>query len=194
MFDYFTGIVKDLGLNTVVLETGGIGYELTVSRFCINSLKLEDKAKIYAYLSVREDGISLFGFYSKEEKAMFTRLTSISGIGPKVAIGILSGLALNELCAAIATGDAKALSGIKGIGKKTAERIVLELRDKLGEEFNFGAEISGGVIQGSDIGEDALLALMALGFTKQESINAIKRVDTNGKTVEEIIMAALKRG
>ena len=193
MFDYFTGIVKDLGLNTVVLETGGIGYEFTVSRFCINNLKLEEKAKIYAYMSVREDGISLYGFYSKQEKAMFLRLTTISGIGPKVAIGVLSGLAIDELSIAIVNGNHKALSGIKGIGKKTAERIVLELRDKMGEEFALGGDSSVAVVQ-SDISDDAIMALMALGFTKQESINAIKRVDTAGKSVEEIVMAALKRG
>lgn len=192
MYNYFSGIVKELGINSVVIETCGIGYEFTVSRFCINSLKLEDKVKIYAYLSVREDGVSLFGFYSKEEKAMFMRLTSISGIGPKNAIGILSGLALNDLCIAIANGDAKALSGIKGIGKKTAERIVLELKDKLGDEFAVSAsEIPNGNI---DVNEDAILALMALGFNKQESINAVKRVDANGKSVEEIVRAALKRG
>ena len=193
MFDYFTGVVKDLGLNTVVLETGGIGYEFTVSRFCLNNLHLADTVKLYSYLNVYEGGMGLFGFYSKEEKAMFLRLISISGIAAKGAIGILSGLSLNELCVAIAGGDAKALSGIKGVGKKTAERIVLELRDKLGEEFSIGSDASDGFVQ-SDIGEDALLALMALGFTKQESINAIKRVDTSGKTVEEIIKAALKRG
>ncbi|MCH5163973.1 MAG: Holliday junction branch migration protein RuvA [Clostridiales bacterium] len=193
MFDYFTGVVKDLGPNTVVLETGGIGYEFTASRFCINNLKLEDTVKLYSYLNVYEGGMGLFGFYSKEEKAMFLRLISISGIAAKGAIGILSGLSLNELCVAIVGGDAKALSGIKGVGKKTAERIVLELRDKLGEEFSIGADVAGGFVKG-DVGEEAILALMALGFTKQESLNALKRVDTNGKTVEEIIKAALKRG
>ncbi|MBR2967950.1 MAG: Holliday junction branch migration protein RuvA [Clostridia bacterium] len=192
MFNYIFGTVKELGVNTVVVEACGIGYEFTVSRFCINTLKLEDKVKIYAYLSVREDVVSLFGFYSKEEKAMFLRLTSISGIGPKNAIVILSGLALNDLCIAIANGDAKALSGIKGIGKKTAERIVLELKDKLGDEFAISSvEVPNGNI---DINEDAILALMALGFNKQESINAVKRVDVNGKSVEEIVRAALKRG
>lgn len=192
MFDYFTGTVKELGISTAIIETNGIGYEFTVSKYCINSLKPEQSAKIYSYLSVREDGISLFGFYSREEKAMFMRLISISGIGPKVAIGVLSGLALNDLCSAIVGGDSKALGGIKGIGKKTAERIVLELRDKLGEEFNIGSDV-GGFVHG-EINEDAVLALMALGFTKQESANAIKRIDTNGKTVEEIVRAALKRG
>ncbi|MBR2971107.1 MAG: Holliday junction branch migration protein RuvA [Clostridia bacterium] len=192
MFNYFTGIVKDLGLNTVTVETGGIGYEFTVSRYCLNNLKIDDKIKIYAYLSVREDGISLFGFYSKEERAMFLRLTSISGIGPKNAIGILGGLSLNDLCASIASGDFKALSAVKGIGKKTAERIVLELRDKLGEEFSIGGDSVSAAV--SDLNDDAVLALMALGFTKQESVNAIKRVDASGKSVEEIVKAALKRG
>lgn len=193
MFDYFTGIVKELELTTVVLETGGIGYEFTASKYCLNNLKVDEKAKIYAYLSVREDGVSLYGFYSKQEKAMFMRLTSISGIGPKVAIGVLSGLALDELSIAIANGDSKALGGIKGIGKKTAERIILELRDKLGEEFALGQDSSNAAKQ-SEINDDAVMALMALGYNKQEAVNAIKRVDTADKSLEEIIMAALKRG
>ncbi len=193
MFDFFIGTVRELSLNSVVLEVGGIGYEFNVSSFCANSLKLGDNVKLYAYLNVYEGGMSLFGFYSKEEKAMFLRLISISGIASKGAIGILSGLALNELCVAIASGDAKALSGIKGVGKKTAERIVLELRDKLGKEFSVDSYVPENSMQ-SDVGDDALLALMALGFSKQESINAIKKVDMNGKTVEEVVKAALKRG
>lgn len=190
MFAYFEGTITDIGINTVVLETGGIGYEFTVSTFCINSLKVGSKAKLYSYLSVREDGVSLFGFYGKEEKAMFLRLISISGIGPKVAIGVLSGLSLNDLSAAIAGGDSKMLGKIKGIGKKTAERIVLELRDKLGQEFGAIGDIAGGA---NETNEDAVLALMALGFGKQEAVNAVKRVDVNGKSVEEIIKAALKQ-
>lgn len=193
MFDYFTGIVKEMGLTTVVLEVGGIGYEFTASKYCLNNLKIEQKAKIYAYLSVREDGVSLYGFYSKQEKAMFMRLTSISGIGPKGAISVLSGLALDELSIAIANGDHKVLGGIKGIGKKTAERIILELRDKLGEEFALGQD-STNVTTQSELNDDAVMALMALGFNKQEAVNAIKRVDTAGKTLEEIVVAALKRG
>ncbi len=193
MFDYFIGTVKELKINTVVLEVGGIGYELNVSNFCLNELKLEGNVKLYTYLNIYEGGISLYGFYSKEEKAMFLRLISISGIAAKGAIGILSGLALNDLCVAIASGDAKAISKIKGVGKKTAERIVLELRDKLGEEFAVDQKSNDAVLQ-SDIGDEALLALMALGFSKQESINAIKKVDINGKTVEEVVKAALKRG
>ncbi len=190
MFNYISGKVTEIGENFAVIEAGGIGYELIVSRFCGAGLKLNDFAKIYTYLSVKEDGVTLLGFYSKEEKAMFLRLLSISGIGPKVAIGILSGLPLNNLSTAIVGGDYRLLSGIKGIGKKTAERIVLELKDRLGAEFDSTDAV--GSVLGED--EDAVLALMALGYTKQESVNAIKHVDTNGKSVEEIIRAALKRG
>ncbi len=193
MFDYFIGTVTELRPNTVVLEVGGIGYEFNVSRFCVNDLKPNDNVKLYSYLNVYEGGMSLFGFYSKEEKAMFLRLISISGIAAKGAIGILSGLSLNELCVAIASGDSKALSAIKGVGKKTAERIVLELHDKLGEEFSMDTSAESNVLQ-SDIGDDALLALMALGFSKQESVNAIKKIDVKGMTVEEVVKAALKRG
>lgn len=191
MYNYISGKVAELGDNIAVIDVGGVGYELIVSRYCALTLSVGKDAKLYAYLSVKEDGMSLIGFYSKEEKAMFLRLITISGIGPKVAIGILSGLALNDLTAAIVSCDYKMLGGIKGIGKKTAERIVLELKDKLGEEFA-SADIVGGVT--AETNEDAIMALMALGYTKQEAANSIKKIDTKGKSVEDIIRAALKRG
>lgn len=194
MFNYFIGTVKELGLSTATIETNGIGYEFTVSKYCINNIKIGDVVKLFAYLSVRDDGVSLFGFYSKEEKAMFLRLTSISGIGPKSAISILSGLAFNDLCVAIAHGDAKALSGIKGISKKTAERIVLELKDKLNEEFGLMSESNKNDVVQSNEAEDAVFALVALGYGKQEAANAVKRIDTKGMLAEEIVKAALKRG
>lgn len=191
MFDYFIGTVKSLGVNDLVLEVGGIGFDFTISSFCSAKLKIDDTVKVFSYLAVKEDDMSLFGFYSKEEKAMFLRLISISGIGAKGAIAILSGLNLNELCAAIASGNCKAISSVKGIGKKTAERIVLELHDKLSDEFSIGVDVPNS-LKGEE--DEAVLALMALGMTKQESVNAVKRVDTNGKTVEQIVMAAFRRG
>lgn len=191
MLGYISGIIKDIGISTVIIDNNGIGYEISVSRFCLNTLKQNEQAKIYTYMYVREDEINLFGFYSLQEKDMFLRLVGISGIGPKVALGVLSGLALNDLCIAIASGDAKSLSGIKGIGKKTAERIVLELKDKLNEEFSISTD---NVFVQTDNGEDAILALVALGYSKQESINAVKNIDPTGKSVEEIVKAALKRG
>lgn len=193
MFNYISGKVVEKGVGFVVLDVNGIGYELIVSNNCAAGLDIGSTAKLYAYLSVREDGISLLGFYNKEEKAMFTRLISISGIGPKVAIGILGGLSLNDLTAAIVSGDYKKLSGIKGIGKKTAERIVLELRDNLGREYASVEPAVGGA-NPSEINEEAILALMALGYNKQEAIGALKKVDTNGKSVEDVILAALKNG
>lgn len=191
MFDYFIGTVKDIGENTVVLECNGIGFEFIASKFCLLNLKLNESAKLYAQLCVREDAVNLIGFYSKQEKAMFSRLNTVNGIGAKGAIAILSGLSLNELCAAIASGNVKSLSTIKGIGKKTAERIVLELREKLTDEYN---DVLPGEFVKTDINEDAVLALIALGYSKQEAVNAVKRIDTANKTVEEIVVAALKRG
>lgn len=190
MFNYISGKVAEIYDNVAVIDVGGVGYELIASRFCIGALRVGANAKLYAHLSVKEDGVTLIGFYSKEEKAMFLRLISISGIGPKVAIGILSGLSLNDLTAAIVSCDYKMLGGIKGIGKKTAERIVLELKDKLGEEFA-SSDIGGG---DATANEDAVMALMALGYTKQEAVNSVKKIDTQGKSVEDIIKAALKRG
>lgn len=192
MYDYFIGKIADIGVTDLVIERSGIGYVMTASKYCLNSLKLGETAKLFAYLSANENGVSLYGFCSKEEKAMFMRLISINGIGPKAAIGILSGLKLSELTFCIVNGDYKSLSSIKGIGKKTAERIILELKDKLDEELQ---EIDGSMStsNASDLKSDAVDALVALGFNKQEAASAVKKVDSTGKTVEEIVMLALKR-
>ncbi len=190
MYNYICGKVIEVGDNMTVVEVNDIGYELIISRYCAAGLRIGETAKLYAYLSVKEDGIALLGFYSKEEKAMFLRLITISGIGPKVAVAILSGLSLNDLTAAIVSCDYKRLGTIKGIGKKTAERIVLELKDKLGEEF---ASVDECGLAVNEANEDAVMALMSPGYTKQEAVNAVKRVDTKGKSVEDIIRAALKR-
>lgn len=192
MYDYFVGKIANVGVNDIVIETGGIGYVMTVSKYCINTLKLGEISKLFAYLSANENGIALYGFYSKEEKAMFMRLISINGIGPKAAIGILSGLRLSELSFCIANGDFKSLSSVKGIGKKTAERIILELKDKIGEELQ-GLSDGETLSANTDLKDDAVEALMALGFNKQEATAAIKKVDSDGKTVEQIVMLALKR-
>ena len=191
MLSYIKGKVTEAGGNTLVVECGGLGYELLVSRGAAGSAAVGSKVKLPVYLSVSETGVALYGFKDAAEKDMFLKLIGISGIGAKMAIGILSGMGVNDLIAAIARGDVKGLSGIKGIGKKTAERIALELRDKIGAEIaDMGEKV--GVTPDIVPDEDAVLALMALGFNKNEAVSAVARGHGEGLTTEQIVFMALK--
>lgn len=192
MFDFIKGEKVKAANGVIILENAGIGYLLTVSDECIKAFADTDKIKIYTYLAVKEDGISLFGFYSEEERAMFLKLISISGIGPKVAVAILSGISVEKLAGNIIAQDSKALNKIKGVGKKTAERIVLELKDKIGKDFKIEESIAEEINLGEDAGE-AVMALMTLGFTRKEAETKIAGLDdTKGLSVEEVVFNALK--
>lgn len=191
MLSYIKGKVTEAGEITLVVECGGLGYELLVSRGAASAAAVGSEVKLPVYLSVSETGVALYGFKDAAEKDMFLKLIGISGIGAKMAIGILSGMGVNDLIAAIARSDVKGLSGIKGIGKKTAERIALELRDKIGAEIaDMGEKV--GVTPDIVPDEDAVLALMALGFNKNEAVSAVARVHGEGLTTEQIVFMALK--
>lgn len=191
MLSYVKGKVTDAGESTLVVECGGLGYELLVSRAAAAAAAIGSEVKLPVYLSVSETGVALYGFKDAAEKDMFLKLIGISGIGAKMAIGILSGMGVNDLIAAIARGDVKGLSGIKGVGKKTAERIALELRDKIGAEIaDIGENI--GIMPDKVPDEDAVLALMALGFNKNEAVSAVAKVHGEGLTTEQIVFMALK--
>ena len=193
MYGYLKGNITELSENTVTLETGGIGYELAVSTQTLFRLRLGDAVKLFSYMAVREDGVSLYGFLDKPEKNMFLRLIAVSGIGAKVALAVLSGLNTQKLAEAVAVNNITVLSSIKGIGKKTAERIILELKDKIVEEFG---DISGHVLFGSAQGQaenEAILALVSLGYNKAEAAAAVAKVaNTDKLSVEELILSALK--
>lgn len=131
MFSYISGQITDKDLSSVTVEANGVGYQMFVSDFTLADCVLGEKRRLYTYLQVKEDGIALFGFSTKEEKSMFLLLTSVSGVGCKVAQAVLSGMDYKSLAAAIFGGDTKQLTKIKGLGKKTAERIVLELKEKV---------------------------------------------------------------
>lgn len=190
MISYIQGKITEKYENTITLECGGIGYEIFVSTNTLNSLSFEDEnTKVLTYLQVREDGVSLFGFANVKEKDLFLKLISISGIGPKNAIAILSGFSLPELLTAIATGDKKLLCGIKGLGTKTAERIILELKDKV--------EVADDVTENfenlkQNVIDDATDALISLGVNKLDAYRWAKSVATPESTVEEIITKVLK--
>jgi Holliday junction DNA helicase RuvA len=190
MIGYIYGKVMDIGQGTLLIENNGIGYEVSVSTTAFERMTREKQGGIYTYLQVREDGISLFGFDSLAEKSMFLKLISVSGVGPKMGIGILSGMSLQDLAMTIATSDVKTLSKIKGCGKKTAERIIVELRENV-SSLDLGSLPAVAPSVGAD--GDAVIALMSLGFTRSESEKAISVARTQGAgTIEEIIAIALK--
>lgn len=193
MYDYVKGVITENYGNVIVVEANGVGYELNVSTFAAERLAQSGSVvKAYCRLSVREDGMSLFGFYDKAERDVFDKLTLVSGIGAKLALTILSGLNVQALSAAVARQDVKLISSIKGVGKKTAERIVLELKDKfVAEAAGEGAPIVAAVAV-SDLEDEAATALAGLGFNKQQAIDVVKRVIKDGMTVEDVILAALK--
>lgn len=195
MIAFIKGKLISASDGVAVLETGGIGYELYVSHTALVKLPPVGKeALLYAYMNVREDGVTLFGFHSKEEKNMFLKLTSVSGIGPKVAMSMLSGMELSALALAIIAGDAKAIAKVKGVGKKIAERIILELKEKISSEecsLSLDAEAPGAKALGA-AEQDAVAALCSLGISRQEAFKAVSAVSSKSKTLEELISDALK--
>ncbi|MBQ7642266.1 MAG: Holliday junction branch migration protein RuvA [Clostridia bacterium] len=193
MIAYLKGKVIDLFDGGVVIENNGIGYEVLCSSGASANLALGEVGAVYTYLQVKEDGLVLFGFKSKEEKNMFLKLITVSGVGPKMGIGVLSGISLENLATAIATSDVKTLSKIKGLGKKTAERIILELREGVGKEELTVTNTTGSVEVLSKEDEDAIIALMGLGFNGTQSKTAVKSAREGGaKTIEEVISNALR--
>lgn len=194
MIGYLKGKVLSFTDGVVLLENNGIGYEIFCSAAAFKMLTENKAGEIYTYLAVREDDISLFGFISQEEKNMFLKLISVSGVGPKMGITILSGLTPDELAVKIATNDVKGLSAVKGLGKKTAERIILELREKVGKvDLSKEKVLKEEKVVLSTDDEDAIIALMSLGFTKAECVSAIKDAKAQGaSTIEQLISFAIR--
>jgi Holliday junction DNA helicase RuvA len=190
MYSFISGRVAEVSEDTVTVENHGIGYELSVSAFTAARCEVGSTVSLYCRLSVREDGVSLLGFYDKTERQLFLRLISVGGVGPKAALTVLSGLPVSDLAAAILTGDIKTLSRIKGVGKKTAERIVLELKEKVatlvaGVDITVNTAASG-VIEATE-------ALTALGFSRTDAVLAVNGVENAEKlTAEELITSALR--
>lgn len=191
MISFLIGTIEDKQENSLLLDVGGVGFEMSISSNTFSALPMVgESVKVLTYMSVREDDISLYGFSSKEEKDLFIKLISVSGIGPKVAISILSGLTLNALSIAIANKDVKMLSKIKGLGAKTAERICVELKDKV-SAFPL---IDGN--QADDYDESAVQmatdTLIALGINKSEAYMLARSNAGDNATAEEIIVKSLR--
>ncbi|HPG92658.1 MAG TPA: Holliday junction branch migration protein RuvA [Clostridia bacterium] len=188
MLDFICGEIVEINGDKVVVENNGIGYMMTVSGNAARNFAVGEKAQLFTYLQVKQDGLALFGFYSKEEKNMFLQLITVNGVGPKMAVTILSGIKIMDLAVAIVNQDTRTLSSVKGLGKKTSERIVLELKEKM-SEYEMCAM---GNIK-TDIGDEAVSVLRTLGISEYNATKKVQEAIENGaKTTEEILSHALK--
>lgn len=200
MISFIKGTVADIETDKLVVECNNIGYNIFVPISVIDKVnRTGTEIKLYTYLSVKEDSITLFGFLNRDELKLFRQMISVSGIGPKGALGILSTLSVENLKIAIISGDSKAIAKSPGIGAKTASKLILELKDKLDissafEDDDSGADLNNSNINGSMQG-DATDALVALGYSPAQAFSAIKEVNKHNKDIKdvsELIKNALK--
>ena len=198
MFHYIRGPLAFSDINTAVIDASGVGYKMTVSQTTHDALPaLGKEAKLYTHLAVREDGIELFGFATMDELSAFKLLISVSGVGPKVAISVLSLLTPQKFTAVVCSEDKKTLGKASGVGAKTAARIILELKDKMsaGVVFSDSAMNSDIAVANESSSEfsDAMDALSVLGFTRADIMVALRGIDTSKMSAEEIIKSAMKK-
>lgn len=197
MFYYIDGKVTVLELGLAVLDVGGVGYACNVSMNTVSHLKLGEQAKLYTYCNVKEDAFDIFGFWSTSEKKCFEMLTSVSGVGPKAALSILSVVSPEELAAAVAKGDEKRITAAQGVGKRIAQRVILELKDKMSltdEDFSAGFAAGSEMPSGAaEKNHEAMAALGVLGFTSSEASAILRTMDTSDMSIEDIVREALKR-
>ena len=197
MFYYVNGTVAHLAPYLAVIDCGGVGYACRTTNNTLTRLKKGETAKLYTYLNVREDAMELYGFATENERNCFELLIGVSGVGPKAALSILSAATPESLAMSVITGDEKALTVAPGIGKKIAQRIILELKDKLAKgQIAPGGESYGGTgvtVIPENKASEAAAALAVLGYSQGEINLALKGVDLEALTLEEIIKQALKK-
>lgn len=194
MFYYIDGTVALLDANLAVLDCGGVGYACHTTGYTLSHLKVGMKQKLFTYCHIKEDAFDLFGFSSREELNCFHRLLTVSGVGPKAALAILSVVTPSQFALAVMTGDEKSLTMAQGVGKKMAQRIILELKDKLsGDLPSYGAEtISPVSAVGGNKTSEAAAALASLGYSSSEISAALKGLDVEALSLEEIVRNALR--
>ena len=194
MYSYIKGKVVTKTENMFVLENNGIGYEIIASSNTISNLSYDKETQIYTYLQVKEDGITLFGFSSLEEKDLYLKLISVSGVGGKTAIQILSGAQLEDIIRAIMMGDIRFLKGVKGIGKKTAELICVSLREKIADiDLGQNQNVTiAEVINNQGVVDEACEALVSLGIKQTEAMKLIKKQYTGTEDLETLVSKCLK--
>ena len=194
MYASIVGVVEEKTPDTLVINAGGVGYEIISTMKAIREAgAVGQSARVYTYLLVREDALLLYGFASKEEKHMFTRLIGVSGVGPKAAMSILSSLSSSDLALALVTGDVSVLTRAPGIGKKMAQRLILELKEKVGNEelLSFPGNTDGALVVPAHA--EAVQALIALGYAAADAMKAINAVAGKSDKVEELVLLALRQ-
>ena len=194
MYAHIEGIVAEKDQDSIVLDANGVGYLLNVSGATLSMAPaVGERMKLYCVLNVREDAMELYGFYSREEKKMYERLRSVSGVGSRTALQILSAMSVRDLSIALVSGDANALTRVPGIGKKTAQRLVLELKDKVDDEqlTGGGAAVAPKVASAGPEAE-AIAALISLGYSNAEAAKAVSQVANQTQEADKLIFLALK--
>jgi len=198
MIAFIEGILELAGDDSIVISAGGIGYEMLIPLSDMENLPSQgSEIKLYTYMSVREDGISLFGFSSRAELSMFKKLITVSGVGPKAALSILSVLDSSGLMMAILAEDSGAISKAPGIGPKTAKKVILELKDKIDPQALTGSLADSGSGSSSALftsaAADVMEALISLGYSRTDAAAAIRGLDAEGLSSEELLKEALRR-
>ena len=198
MFHYINGTVTEVAPNLAVLDCGGVGFQLNVSNYTAGALKTGERTKLLTYVYIREDIFEIYGFSSKTEKRCFELLLGVSGVGPKAALSILSVAPPESLILSIVSGDEKAIMAAQGVGKKIAQRVILELKDKLAKEtaeisFSGGAAPAAFAAGEGGARGDAAAALAVLGYSAAEIYAALKKLDTDGMETGEIVKAVLRK-
>jgi len=194
MFYYLNGTVTVLEANLAVIDCGGVGYACNTTNYTLSQLQIGRTHKLFTYCHIKEDAFDVYGFSTKEELTCFNRLLTVSGVGPKAALAILSVISPDQFTLAVMTGDEKTLTMAQGVGKKMAQRIILELKDKLAgdmKDYSFGTAAVAAVPTGSKAAE-ASAALAALGYSQSEIGVALKGVDVEHLSVEEIVRHGLR--
>ena len=198
MIAYISGTLVEKGIDSIIVEADGVGYEILTYNYVISKLPaIGEDVKIITYMDVKEDSMRLFGFLSSQEKTLFKQLLSVNGVGPKGALSILNELGPDRLIAAVISGDSKSISKANGVGLKTAQKVVLELRDKVSTEGS-RCDLDGDgltqVAEESSAAREAVEALTALGYSAADAKKAVRGVEvSDGMKAEDIIKAALRR-
>lgn len=193
MYSFISGRIVAVTDGIVVIENNGIGFEINVSTNTLANCSVGKNMQLHTYLQVKEDMLALYGFSSLEEKSMFLKLITISGVGPKMALQVLSGMEINSLIIAIASEDIKTLATIKGLGKKTAQRICLELKEQVDmADYNSVNDMSSDMVASGGLVSDALFALATLGISKTDAYKAVIEASQKTDKLEEVITYALR--
>ena len=195
MIAFVRGNLVEIGESTVVVENNGIGYNIYVTGRDASRMRTGEEVLLHTFCNVREDAMQLFGFLTREDLQVFRLLLTVNGIGPKAALGIVSVFSANDLRFAVLADDVKTIAGAPGIGKKTAQKMILELKDKFNLQDAFEEKLTASVPQqeSADYQNEAVQALVALGYSGSDALKAVKAAAQEGMSTEDILKAALKK-